>query len=216
MRNRMLMLSQVVFFILIFCLELTVAGVCSSHSEWDEMIEKYGPVPKEILEPLFGEEEEMRQNDSVVKQILRKVDFLRITRPTHMAHSCISRQDRIMHAINFYNSDNSDLYKELNPSDLVDPESPLLKGKYLESKIVNVDDNCVLRSYGDLSELGIIYCEYHGIRTAYQNSARAASEYTPKVGIQRHPELLVIWLLMLGLSSLLLVYRVVRFLRKAS
>lgn len=212
----MFMFSKVAFFILILCLELTVAGVCSSHSEWNAMIKKYGPVPKEILEPPLGEEEEMRQNDSVVKQILRKVDFLRITRPTHVAHYCISTQNNVMHAIECYNSDNSVLYKELNPSDLVDPESPLLKGKYLRSKIVNVDAKCVFRSYGDLSELGIIYCEYHGIRNAYQNEARAASGYTPKTVIQRHPELLVIWLLMLGLSSLLLVYRVVRFLRKAS
>ncbi|OGK12288.1 MAG: hypothetical protein A2W80_04650 [Candidatus Riflebacteria bacterium GWC2_50_8] len=212
MRNRMLMLSQVVFFILIFCLELTVAGVYASGS-WDETIKKYGPVPKEILEPPLGEEEDSRQNDSVVNQILQKVG---LTHRTHMAHYCISNQDWVMHAINCYNSENSVLYKELNPSDLVDPESPLLKGKYLKSKIVNVDDNCVLRSYGDLSEYGIIYCEYHGIKTEYQNELRAVSGYIPKVGIQRHPELLVICLLMLGLGSLLLVYKVVSFLRKAS
>ncbi len=193
-------------FILLLCLNLAVVSNCNAGT-WADAVEKYGPVPKEILEPVKDVEAESQQNKSVIKQFLQSIGLMRRTRPTHFASNCLASQRVVMSAIEMYNMDNAVFYKQLNPSDLVDPENPLLKGGYLRYGFAKVEPGCVLRSYGDLSDMGIVYCEYHGTTTEIRDELRTVSGYKPAGKLREYNGLLVVVMVTLGSGLLLLGYK---------
>lgn len=80
-----------------------------------------------------------------------------------------------------YNMDNNVMYKTLVYSDVADASGLMVTSKYLKSPIIKADSGCYLRNYGDLSETGIIYCDYHGcVDSDDRNGLRKASGYTSK------------------------------------
>jgi len=163
--------------LILLCVLLTGVGN-AYQNDYKKMIEKYGPVPEAILEPPV-EEAIARDKGSLLSQIFggnsRRSSVMARTK------SCYANQRVAMGAIEMYNMDNETMYKDLVYSDVADPGGLLVTGKYLKSPLYQVEPGCHLRSYGELTDIGIIYCDYHGCLPDDRDGLRAASGYTPKV-----------------------------------
>jgi len=162
---------------------MLLAGVSNAYqTDYTEMIKKYGPVPEAILEPPV-EAAIAREKGSLLAQIFgsnsRRSSGLARTK------ACYANQRVALGAIEMYNMDNTTMYKDLVYSDVADPGGLLVTGKYLKSPLYQVEPGCHLRSYGELTDIGIIYCDYHGCLPDDRDGLRAASGYTPKA---RAPE----------------------------
>jgi hypothetical protein len=191
---------------LFFCLGLTAAGI-SDTRYWKGIVEKHGPIPEAILEPEMSFEREYRELYPLSEQILTMLGLRRRARKGSIIKNCFSNQRVILGAIEMYNMDTNTMYYTLNPSDLADASSPLIKGGYLRSPIINADAKCVMRSYGNLAEEGVIYCEYHGATSDIQDELRALVGYKSKASSRERIGLLIILIVVMCSAMLLLVFR---------
>jgi hypothetical protein len=141
------------------------------------MITKYGPVPQAILEPP-AEEAEAREKSSLITRIFGGNRSHRIQA---RSRACFANQRVCLGAIEMYNMDHSTMYNELYHPDVSDASGMFITEKYLKSPLHQVEPGCYYRSYGDLTDDGIIYCDYHGCVIEDRDGLRAAAGYTPKV-----------------------------------
>ena len=164
--------------LVMLCILLAGAGN-AYQTDYPAMLAKYGPVPETILEPPV-DEVLAREKNSLLAQIFGSNSSSRhgILARTK---ACYANQRVTLGAIEMYNMDNATMYKTLVYSDVADPGGMLVTSKYLKSPLYQVDPGCHLRSYGDISDMGIIYCDYHGCLPDDRDGLRAAAGYTPKV-----------------------------------
>jgi len=167
--------------LVMLCILLAGAGN-AYQTDYPEMIAKYGPVPEAILEPPV-EETIAREKDSLLAHIFGSSSNRR--RIQAKTKACYANQRVTLGAIEMYNMDNATMYKTLVYSDVADQSGLLVTSKYLKNPLYQVEPGCYLRSYGDISDMGIIYCDYHGCLPDDRDGLRTASGYTPKV---RAPE----------------------------
>lgn len=157
---------------------LLLAGSGMAYGpDYKEMIVKNGPVPDAILEPPV-DEAVASEKSSLLSNIFGSRS---ISRSEARTKACYANQRVALGAIEMYNMDNATMYKSLVFSDLADERGMLVTAKYLRSPLRMPEPACHLRSYGDLSDESIIYCDYHGCLPDDQKELRAASGYTPKV-----------------------------------
>ena len=162
--------------LMMLCILLTGASH-AYQADYKEMIEKYGQVPEAILEPPV-EETIAREKSSLLNRIFGSNSGRYSIQARTKA--CYANQRIALGAIEMYNMDNATMYKNLVYSDIADSSGLLVTGKYLRSPLYQVEPGCHLRSYGDLSDTGIIYCDYHGCLPEDRDGLRAAAGYTPK------------------------------------
>ncbi|PKL50306.1 MAG: hypothetical protein CVV42_03360 [Candidatus Riflebacteria bacterium HGW-Riflebacteria-2] len=155
---------------------IVINSTCSAYTtDYKAMIEKYGPVPEAILEPP-SEEMIAREKGSLLGNIFGH----RGARFDARTKACYANQRITLGAIEMYNMDNTTMYTTLAYPDVADAGGLLVTGKYLRSPVYQPEPYCHLRSYGDLSDIAIIYCDYHGCLEEDRDGLRAASGYTPK------------------------------------
>jgi hypothetical protein len=147
------------------------------QTDYNAMIEKYGPVPETILEPPVDE--------AIANAKGSVLSYLFGTRPDYRIQArtkaCYANQRVTLGAIEMYNMDNATMYRTLIYSDVADASGLLVTSKYLKTPLYQVEPGCHLRSYGDLVESGIIYCDYHGCLPDDCDGLRSAAGYKPKV-----------------------------------
>ncbi|NLF95659.1 MAG: hypothetical protein GX569_02910 [Candidatus Riflebacteria bacterium] len=163
--------------LILLCMLLAGAG-SAYQTDYTEMITKYGPVPEAILDPPV-EEAIAREKGSLLARIFGGNSSRHGIQARTKA--CYANQRVALGAIEMYNMDNVTMYKTLVYSDVADPGGLLVTGKYLKNPLYQVEPGCHLRSYGDISDVGIIYCDYHGCLPEDRDGLRTASGYTPKV-----------------------------------
>ena len=81
---------------------------------------------------------------------------------SHRDKACFSNQRVILGAIEMYNMDHSTFITDLVDSDVSTYTSILVKEGYLKSPISRPEYKCKYQSIGDLTDNGMIYCEFHG------------------------------------------------------
>ncbi|PKL42338.1 MAG: hypothetical protein CVV41_14450 [Candidatus Riflebacteria bacterium HGW-Riflebacteria-1] len=157
---------------------LLLAGAVMAYSQnYQEMINKYGPVPEAILEPPVAEVIASEKSSLMSKIFGGRA----LSRAEARTKACYAYQRVTMGAVEMYNMDNATMYKTLNFSDVADARGMLVTAKYVKSPMVMPEPSCHLRSYGDLSDSAVIYCDYHGCIPDEQQELRKAAGYTPKV-----------------------------------
>lgn len=182
---------------LVFLLPLTVFAYEPDY--YNEMINKYGPPPDAILEPPADEIIAAEKNSLFNNLFGSGHSYQSQAR----AKACYANQRVTLGAIEMYNMDNETMYKTLVYSDIADSGGLMLAAKYIRSPIIKAESACYLRSYGDLSDDGIIYGDYHGCISDDRDGLRAAVGYTPKaptVAGGRSNAMLVV-LVVLGIFS---------------
>ncbi|MBU1105853.1 MAG: hypothetical protein KKB51_04210 [Candidatus Riflebacteria bacterium] len=153
---------------------ITCAGW--ANPDYKEIIAKYGPVPDAILDPPVDEAIAMGK-DSLLNRFFGSG---RSYRPQARTKACYANQRVSLGAIEMYNMDHETMYLTLIHSDLAAPSGMMVTGGYLKSPLTMPEPGCHLRSYGNLAEYGVIYCDYHGTLTDEQQQLRDACGYTPK------------------------------------
>ena len=166
-----------------FTVTIMLLGLLLANAGWAdperyrEMLVNYGTVPDAILDPP-AEEQLDRTNSSLLSNLLwGSVGHARVLA---RAKACYANQRVALGAIEMYNMDNSTVMTTLDLNDLVDPAGQLIAGKYLRNKMIMPEAQCRLRNYGNLSETGVIYCDYHGTLPDDKEGLRIAAGYTPK------------------------------------
>lgn len=167
---------KILFSVISLLILATVAGMAYGI-DYKEMIAKNGPVPDAILEPPV-DEIAASEKSSLLSNIFGSHS---IARSEARTKACYANQRVALGAIEMYNMDNATMYKSLVFSDLADERGMLVTAKYLRSPLRMPEPACHLRNYGDLSDMSVIYCDYHGCLPDDQKELRAASSYTPKV-----------------------------------
>ena len=165
------------FFSVISLFLLLTGAVMAYSQNYVEMISKYGPVPEAILEPPVDEVIANEKSSLMIRIFGGRSN----TRSEARKKACYANQRVTLGAIEMYNMDNATMYKTLVFSDVADAKGLLVTAKYIKSPLYLPEPACHLRSYGDLSESSVIYCDYHGCIPDEQQELRKASGYTPKV-----------------------------------
>ncbi len=165
-----------IFLVLAFLVLLLPLSGFAYEMDYAGMITKYGPVPDAILEP---------PADEIIAAEKRSLfsNFFSgrsRSRGEARANACYANQRVTLGAIEMYNMDNTVMYTTLSDHDVSDRSGLLVTSKYLKSAIHKAEPGCRLRSYGDLSDTGIIYCDYHGCVPSDRDSLRAAAGYIAK------------------------------------
>ncbi|EKD83734.1 MAG: hypothetical protein ACD_39C00481G0001 [uncultured bacterium] len=158
-------------------LGLLLAGTVMAYvQDYKEMIVKYGPVPDAILDPPV-DTDIADERGSLLNNIFGNNRHYRKQARTK---ACYANQRVALGAIEMYNMDNATMYKTLIFSDIADSNGLMVTGKYLKTPLSLPEPGCYLRNYGDLSDIGIIYCDYHGCLEEDRDGLRSASGYKPK------------------------------------
>lgn len=200
------------FLVLFLCLSVNSAAA-QSHAG---MIEKYGPVPEAILEP--GEVGDQAESlYSIYLRILERLGLANVSR--HARHkACHANQRVIMGAIEMYNMDVANDVKRIDGKplpplrsmeqiDINSRDNLLLHFRYLKSLPVTADKSCRIRSYGDLTTDGVLYCELHGATPQIRQELCTLSGYTTAATREFRNSLFIIAGVIIGTVLVLLLFK---------
>ncbi|EKD82865.1 MAG: hypothetical protein ACD_39C01039G0001, partial [uncultured bacterium] len=149
-----------------------------------ELFNKAGPPPEAIINPPKPVTYTLSAQERLRRFWREKILGFRITYASARGKACHANQRVIAGAVEMYNVDKGNTMTTLLHTDATTPSGVLITGLYLKSPVIPVETDCEYRSYGNLTDNGIVYCTQHGATPEYRSALITVTGLKPHSAYQ--------------------------------